>query len=45
MDSINGQKDTPATLKRPGKSRSMCWNYIKLMDDDDPRVTQIVVLS
>ena len=38
MESNNTQKDSPATLKRAGKSRSMWWNHIKLMDDYDPRI-------
>ena len=38
MENNNTQEDAPVRLKRPGKFISMCWNYIKFMDDNDPRI-------
>ena len=38
MGSNNTQEDDPLRFKRHSKSRSMCWTYIKLMDDSDPKI-------
>ena len=36
MGSNNAQEYDHLMLKNPGKHRSMCWNCIKFMDDNDP---------
>ena len=42
MESRNTQEDAPVRLKSPGNSRSMCLDYIKLIDDNDPIIIKCV---
>ena len=35
---------SPERLNMPGNSKSICWKYVKLMEDNDPRITKYAVI-